>query len=150
MHGSVLTKEADPAHLLAKQNGETLWLPRFLPLNSGKNVRVASLSYTTLLLLGLLRDEILQVLSGLERGDDLGGRLDALPGLRIHAGRGFALPGLELTESGNDDRFALCQRCIDDVNHAIECRSGVLLGEPCFLCELLDEFCLVHVYPLGL
>jgi hypothetical protein len=102
-----------------------------------------------LLLLGL-GDGILQVLTSLERRNGLCGRLDSLPGLRIHARCRLALARFEFSEPSDDHRFVLLQRCCNHFHHTVQCCSSILLGESRFLREFLDEFCLVHVYPLGL
>ena len=124
------------------------------PLNPNKKGKpklpLSNLFAVAVYLLLLLGDGIFEVFTGLERRNGLCGRLDLLTGLRVHASRRFSPASFKFAKPGNDHRFALFQRCCNYFHHTVQCRSCILLCEPRLLRELLNEFCFVHVYPLGL
>jgi len=98
-------------------------------------------------LLGLLADDGLQRLSGLECGYYLGGNLDLLPRLWIHPRRCLARSSLKLAESGDDNGLVLRERLGYEINHSLDRLAGIFFGKPRFLGQLFDELCFVHAVP---
>ncbi len=98
-------------------------------------------------LLGLLADDGLQRLSGLECGYYLGGNLDLLPRLWIHPRRCLARSSLKLAEPCDDNGLILRECLGYEINHSLDRLAGIFFGKPRFLGQLFDELCFVHAVP---